>query len=43
LVLNDGTKQTWCAEALEVSNVFEMMATVADAQARFEALFGEQE
>lgn len=39
LVLNDGSKQEWLAEALEVSNVFEMMAMVDDARARFETIF----
>jgi len=39
LILNDGKKQTWVAEKLEVSNVFEMMASVHEATARYNNLF----
>ncbi len=41
LVLNDGSKQHWIAEALEVTNVFEMMATASAAEAKFKEYFGE--
>jgi hypothetical protein len=41
LVLNNGTKQNWIAEALEVKNVFDMMAAVHEAPEKFKQLFGE--
>lgn len=40
LVLRDGTRQKWDSEALAVTNVFEMMAEVADAKKRFPKVFG---
>lgn len=39
LVLKDGTRQEWIADALEVGNVFEMMAAVHDAEKRFKGVF----
>jgi hypothetical protein len=41
LVLNNGAKQNWIAEALEVKNVFDMMAVVHEAPEKFKQLFGE--
>jgi hypothetical protein len=41
LVLNSGKKQFWCAEALKVENVFDMMARVHEAPAEFKRVFGE--
>lgn len=41
LVLKNGTNQHWCAEAIEVTNVFEMMAQIDGAKERFAAIFGE--
>ena len=41
IVLNNGSTQTWVADPLEVSNVFDMMATVSDCEARFKLLFME--
>ena len=40
LVLLDGTQQSWVADAVEVTNVFEMMAQVHAASERFEKVFG---
>ena len=40
LVLKNGEKQSWSAEALGVTNVFDMMAAVSEAPAKFEAIFG---
>jgi hypothetical protein len=40
LVLKDGTKQYWCAEALEVSNVFETMANMDELKNFFAETFG---
>lgn len=40
LVLNDKSEQEWCAEAIQVTNVFEMMAEVAKAKDKFENIFG---
>lgn len=40
LVLNDGSKQEWCADALEMTNVFSMMAAVSFAEERFAKIFG---
>lgn len=39
LVLNNGTKQSWIADALEVTNVFDMMAQVDNANNRFKEIF----
>lgn len=39
LMLKNGVIQHWTAEALEVLNVFEMMAQVHNAEKNFEALF----
>ena len=41
LVLNNGIKQPWCGEALEITNVFDMMALAHQAEQRFKDLFGE--
>lgn len=41
LILKDGTRQEWTADAIEVTNVFEMMANVHQADAKFKTLFGE--
>lgn len=41
LVLKNGLGQSWYAEALEVSDVFEMMAKANEAMGRFYSLFGE--
>jgi len=40
LVLNNGIKQPWCGEALEVTNVFDMMAAVSTSEERFIKAFG---
>jgi hypothetical protein len=42
LVLLDGTRQEWVANAVEVTNVFEMMAQIHSAAGRFESVFGGQ-
>lgn len=39
LVLNDGSEQEWSADAIEIDNVFEMMADVANSQNRFYKIF----
>jgi hypothetical protein len=39
LTLSNGTTQTWTAEALEVSNVFEMMALAHEAEVKFKEIF----
>jgi hypothetical protein len=39
LVLLNGTRQQWMADAVEVTNVFDMMAQLAGATTRFEAAF----
>lgn len=41
LVLNNGTKQSWCGESIEVTNVFDMMAEVHNAPDAFKEIFGE--
>lgn len=41
LILNNGEKQTWIAEAIEVSNVFDMMAAVSEGQSKFTEMFGD--
>jgi len=41
LYLNDGTKQEWTADAIEVTNVFDMMERVSEATAIFNEIFGE--
>jgi hypothetical protein len=40
LVLKDGSKQEWCAEKLEISNIFQMMAMVSEAESKFIRIFG---
>ena len=42
LYLKDGSVQRWEADALKVSNVFEMMAAVSEAPAKFVEFFGEK-
>lgn len=42
LVLNDGTKQDWSADAIEITNVFEMMARVSEGEQNFEKIFGQK-
>jgi hypothetical protein len=39
LVLKNGDEQMWVADAIEVTNVFEMMAFVDQAKDRFKKLF----
>lgn len=41
LILRDGTAQQWCAEGLKVTNVFDMMATVHQADFNFKRVFNE--
>lgn len=41
LVLKDSTVQHWCAEALNVTNVFDMMAAVHQAADKFKRAFNE--
>ncbi len=41
LVLNNGLTQSWFADKLEISNVFEMMAAVTEFQTKYNSLFGE--
>lgn len=41
LVLKDGTEQHWEADAIEITNVFDMMAAVSEATEKFNTLFGE--
>lgn len=40
LVLTNGSTQEWVADKLEVSNVFEMMAQVSNAEIKFVEIFG---
>lgn len=40
IVLNNGVTQTWLADAIEVTNVFEMMAAVSEAPDRYSKIFG---
>lgn len=42
LVLNNGIKQPWCGQALEVTNVFDMMAAAHSAEERFARIFRTQ-
>lgn len=42
LVLKNGKKQFWCGEALQVTNVFDMMAAVHEAPDRFKEVFGDK-
>jgi hypothetical protein len=42
LVLLDGTVQHWMSDPIEVANVFEMMAQVSGAAAKFQEIFGRQ-
>ena len=42
LVLNNGLRQTWTADAVEVTNVFEMMAQVHSGALRYAELFGSE-
>ena len=39
LVLNNGSKQSWGAEKLEVQSVFQMMAMISESEAKFKELF----
>lgn len=39
LVLNNRTVQTWSVDALEVTNVFDMMAEVDEVKKRFKCIF----
>lgn len=41
LVLNNGLCQTWYSEALEVTNVFDMMAKVEEYTAKYYTIFKE--
>lgn len=41
LILLNGEKQIWCAEALEISNVFDMMAETVNAPNEFIEIFGD--
>lgn len=43
LILNNGLKQSWFADKLEIANVFEMMAAVSEFQTKYISLFGEDE
>lgn len=43
LVLNDGTVQVWYADAISVSNVFEMMARADVAKEKFHRFFEKNE
>ena len=40
LILNDGRKQYWCADQIEVSNVFEIMADQQILSDYYEEIFG---
>lgn len=40
LILRNGLRQQWYADSIEVTNVFEMMAQVQEAVARFQTVFG---
>ena len=42
IYLKNGEKQFWCAEKLEVINVFEMMAMADQMKEEFTKLFGEK-
>lgn len=42
LVLRNGERINWLAKALEVTNVFEMMAQVSESPAKYESVFGEK-
>ena len=41
LVLNNGLRQTWHTEALEVTNVFDMMAKIEEYVAKYYEIFKE--
>jgi len=41
LVLNNNQEIFWCGETIEVTNVFEQMANVSEAPAKFKDIFGE--
>lgn len=40
LYLNNGTKQHWFGEGLDISNVFEIMANIEKTKSNFETIFG---
>ena len=40
IILNNGVKQSWCADNIEVTNVFDMMAELDAAKSRASELFG---
>lgn len=40
LMLYGGEQQTWTADAVKVTNVFEMMAKIDSAKEKFESIFG---
>jgi hypothetical protein len=42
IYLRNGEKQFWCADKLEVTNVFEMMAMADQIKEEFTLLFGEE-
>jgi len=42
LVLKDGSKQTWVADKIDISNVFELMAMADAAKVKFAKLFNEK-
>lgn len=41
ITLNGGLIQSWCGEAIEVTNVFDMMATISNSKHNFEEIFNE--
>jgi hypothetical protein len=41
LILKNGKQQYWVADAIEVTNVFELMANAEQAKADFKEVFGE--
>jgi hypothetical protein len=41
LMLKDGTSQEWIADAIDTSDVFELLAAAASAKEKFDKLFGE--
>lgn len=41
LVLKNGSEQFWCSEAIDVQNVFEILARIDSSKALYTEIFGE--
>lgn len=41
IILNNGMKQSWIAENIEITNVFNMMAAIENSKSKFKEYFNE--